>query len=54
VDPLSLNRDLPEGLVAVIHRALAKNKQDRFQSGAEMAEALRNSQTMFTSVDLAL
>ncbi len=54
VDPLSLNRDLPEGLVAVIHRALAKKKQDRFQSGAEMAEALRNSQTMFTSVDLAL
>jgi len=54
VDPLSLNRDLPEGLVAVIHRAMAKRKQDRFQSGAEMAQALRMSQTMFTSVDLAL
>jgi len=54
VDPVSLNRDLPEGVVAVLNRALAKQKQDRFASGAEMAEALRTSQTMFTSVDLAL
>jgi len=53
-DPVSLNRDLPEGVVAVLNRALAKQKQDRFASGAEMAEALRTSQTMFTSVDLAL
>ncbi|MCW5622736.1 MAG: protein kinase, partial [Burkholderiales bacterium] len=53
-DPLSLNPALPDGLLEVLLRALAKRKEERFQSGAEMAEALRACQSAFTSVDLAL
>ena len=36
-----LNPDLPEGVAAVIHRALAKDPADRFSSAGEMARALR-------------
>jgi len=39
VDPVSLNRDLPEGVVAVLQPRARQQKQDRFASGAEMAEA---------------
>lgn len=40
-DILSLRPDLPRELCDVINRALAKNPDQRFQSGAEMAEAIR-------------
>ncbi len=36
-----LNQAVPEALVAVIQKALAKTPADRFQSAAEMAAALR-------------
>jgi serine/threonine-protein kinase len=40
--PLSTIRpDLPEALDRIVNRALAKAPQDRFQTGAEMATALR-------------
>lgn len=34
------NRDLPEGFDAIIARAMAKQREDRYQSGAELSEAL--------------
>ncbi len=39
-DPRRLNPDVPEGLVAVILRALAKRPEDRFRNAAEMHDAL--------------
>jgi len=40
-DILSIRADLPECLVAIINRSLAKQIGDRYANGAEMAEALR-------------
>ncbi|MBU0622705.1 MAG: CHASE2 domain-containing protein [Gammaproteobacteria bacterium] len=40
-DILSIKPDVPPCVVAIINRALAKKIADRFQSGAEMAEAIR-------------
>ena len=39
---LSLRPELPELVEQVATRALAKSAQDRYQSGAELAVALRN------------
>jgi serine/threonine-protein kinase len=39
-DPGDLNPTLPQQVVDIIGRALAKDPQDRFQSAAEMAEAV--------------
>jgi serine/threonine protein kinase len=41
-DPRKLNPDVPDALVAIINKALAKDPSDRFQTGAEMASALRS------------
>ena len=38
---LEVNASVPPGLVAFLERALAKNPDDRFQTGAEFAAALR-------------
>jgi serine/threonine protein kinase len=38
----SLNPDVPDGLVAVINKALAKDPNHRYQTAAQMAAALRN------------
>ena len=38
----AVRSDLPSWLNAIVDRALAKDPQDRFQSGAEMAAALRS------------
>jgi serine/threonine-protein kinase len=35
--------DLPECLNSIVDRALAKDPADRFQTGAEMATALRTA-----------
>ena len=40
-DILSIRADLPPCLVAIIDRSMAKKIEDRYISGAEMAEALR-------------
>jgi serine/threonine-protein kinase len=40
-DILSIKADLPACLVAIINRSLAKQVGDRYASGAEMADALR-------------
>jgi len=41
IDILSVKPDLPACLVAIIDRSMAKRIEDRYASGAEMAEALR-------------
>ncbi|MBI4351526.1 MAG: CHASE2 domain-containing protein [Elusimicrobia bacterium] len=40
-DPMTIRPDLPPGILAVLDRALRKNPEERFQTGAEMAEAIR-------------
>ena len=40
-DITSVNPNIPPGLVAFLNRAMAKNPDDRFQSGEEFAQALR-------------
>jgi len=40
-DARQLNADIPDELVVVIERALAKNPADRYQTAAQMAAALR-------------
>jgi serine/threonine-protein kinase len=40
-DILSIKADLPACLVAIINRSLAKQIEDRYANGAEMADALR-------------
>jgi serine/threonine-protein kinase len=41
VDILTLRPDLPPAVGKIIDRALEKNIEQRFQSGQEMAEAIR-------------
>ena len=40
-DILSIRADLPPCLVAIVNKSLAKQNEDRYANGAEMAEALR-------------
>ncbi|MDD5056486.1 MAG: serine/threonine-protein kinase [Sideroxydans sp.] len=40
-DILSINPDLPPCVVAIINKALAKKKEDRYENGAAMADAIR-------------
>ncbi|HSM71420.1 MAG TPA: protein kinase [Anaerolineales bacterium] len=54
-DVKELNPDVPNGLVAVINKALAKDPKDRYQTAGEMAADLRNimgGTQMATSVDV--
>ncbi|MCW5624059.1 MAG: CHASE2 domain-containing protein [Burkholderiales bacterium] len=49
VDILTVNPALPECFVAIIERALAKDKAQRFATGDEMAHALRACSGAFTA-----
>lgn len=54
MDILMFNPAVPECLVAIIDRALAKDVESRFKSGAEMAQALRDCRALFGKVDVQL
>ncbi|HKQ26379.1 MAG TPA: serine/threonine-protein kinase [Burkholderiales bacterium] len=53
-DILGINPALPECLVAIINKALAKDAAARYKSGEEMAQALRQCATQFGTVDVTL
>ena len=42
-DPRELNENIPEGLIAVLHRMTAKKPADRYQTPAELLEDLAQS-----------
>jgi len=41
-DPMVIRKDLPPGILAVIDKALKKKPEERFQTGMDMAAALRD------------
>ncbi|HOI42936.1 MAG TPA: serine/threonine-protein kinase, partial [Elusimicrobiales bacterium] len=41
-DPFAIRPDLPKDILAVIDKALKKKPEERFQTGTEMAQALRD------------
>ncbi|MCC6532800.1 MAG: CHASE2 domain-containing protein [Burkholderiales bacterium] len=55
-DILTIRPDVPDCLAAVINRALAKNPDERFQTGEEMAKAIRACAASLTAdtVDIGL
>jgi len=53
-DILSINPDLPECVVAIINKALAKQVEERYQTGAEMAQALRQCVASQEMVDISV
>lgn len=52
-DPKKLNPRVPDELVAVVNKALAKNPNNRYQSAAEMAAALRQISARFGGIPIA-
>ena len=53
-DILSINPELPECVVAIINKALAKQVEERYQTGAEMAQALRQCMASQEMVDISV
>ena len=53
INPVTLNSALPD-LVGIINRALAKQTQERFATGDQMAKAIRECAEIFGMVDVAL
>jgi serine/threonine-protein kinase len=53
-DPLAHNPTLPEYLLAIINRALAKDKGQRYRTGEEMARELRECASLLGAVDVSL
>ncbi len=53
-DILSINPDLPECLVTIINKALAKQVEERYQTGAEMAQALKQCMASQEMVDISV
>ena len=51
-DILSIRPDLPQCLVAIINRSLAKIIDDRYPNGAEMAKAIRKCAATFQQSSL--
>jgi eukaryotic-like serine/threonine-protein kinase len=54
IDILGLNPALPECVVEIINKALAKDVAERYQSGDEFAQAVRACAAQFDTVDLSL
>ena len=54
VDILGINPAIPECLVAIINKALAKDVTQRYQTGDEFAKAVRECAAQFGAVDVAL
>ena len=54
IDILGVNPALPECLVEIINKALAKNVVERYQTGDEFAHAIRACATQFDIVDVTL
>jgi serine/threonine protein kinase len=42
----AIRKDVPKGVADAVHKALAKKQEDRFQSAAEFAEALRRGRSL--------
>jgi len=42
-DPRVLNKDVPDGVVAIMHRMLEKNPDDRYQTAAELLHELKTA-----------
>ena len=54
IDPLSLNPALLDCVVAIMHKALARNKDERYHTGEEMRRAIRECVTELSAVDMSL
>jgi len=54
INPVTLNPALPDCLVGIINRALAKQTQERFATGDQMAKAIRECAEIFAMVDVEL
>jgi eukaryotic-like serine/threonine-protein kinase len=54
IDPVSLNPALPDCLVGIINRALAKNTDERYRTGEEIARAIRECAAAMSAVDVTL
>ena len=54
IDILGVNPALPECVVEIINKALAKNVAERYQSGEEFAQAVRACAAHFDTVDVTL
>jgi hypothetical protein len=54
VDRMSLNPAVPEFLVAIVHRTLAKGQAQCYKSGEEMARPIRECAGTCGDVDVSL
>ena len=54
INPVTLNSALPDCLVGIINRALAKQTQERIATGDQTAKAIRECAEIFGMVDEAL
>ncbi|WP_339734688.1 protein kinase [uncultured Gimesia sp.] len=50
-DPRALNEHVPEGIVAIIQRMMAKSQKARYQNPTELLEDLKNSNLKRSNVD---
>jgi len=54
INPVTLNSALPDCLVGIINQALAKQAQERFATGDQMAKAIRECAEIFAMADVEL
>ena len=53
-DIRGINPDVPDCLIAILNMALAKNAEERYQTGAEMAQALRQCMASRETMDITI